>query len=105
MSSLVRLLVMKPSLLRIVSRSSAEQQSCSNSASKGSQDPTLQADTVQSNILYGSDTDGKKYQAVLNACLLNQDIESWDCGDSQPALSCSGGQKQRIVSSSKHAVA
>ncbi|XP_071507088.1 ATP-binding cassette sub-family C member 5-like [Diadema antillarum] len=56
--------------------------------------------TVQENILFGSKMDPQRYDAVLTACSLQQDMEILLDGDQteigERGINLSGGQKQRI---------
>eukprot|EP00759_Apiculatamorpha_spiralis_P001852 PhF_6_TR10612/c0_g1_i1/m.17118 len=58
-------------------------------------------DTVEGNILFGSDLDRAKLASVIHACQLELDIESWTGGLQQEigekGLNLSGGQKQRVA--------
>lgn len=60
----------------------------------------IQSGTVRDNILYGKPMDKNKYEKTINACALDKDINSFDCGDlteiGQRGINLSGGQKQRI---------
>jgi len=46
-----------------------------------SQTPWLQNATIKDNILFGSEYDEKRYKAVLEACALAADIETFAIGD------------------------
>lgn len=69
-------------------------------------------DTVKNNILFGSEFNEERYNAVIHACALAKDIEIWEAGDAteigEKGIVLSGGQKQRvslaraIYSNSKH---
>ncbi|ETN40586.1 uncharacterized protein HMPREF1541_04863 [Cyphellophora europaea CBS 101466] len=68
--------------------------------------------TIKENILFASDFDAQRYNAVLSACALERDLEILDAGDQtlvgEKGITLSGGQKQRIslaraiYSNSKH---
>lgn len=57
-------------------------------------------DTLQENILFGLPFDESKYQAVIECCSLQRDLELLASGDqteiSEGGSNLSGGQKQRI---------
>jgi ABC-type multidrug transport system fused ATPase/permease subunit len=56
--------------------------------------------TVRDNIIFGSEFDSVKYNAVIRACALTRDLENLDGGDlteiGEKGVNISGGQKQRI---------
>jgi len=56
--------------------------------------------TVRENILFGSEYDADRYEKVLDACCLRQDLAQWLAGDlteiGERGVTCSGGQKARI---------
>ncbi|KAL1958665.1 hypothetical protein VTO42DRAFT_4008 [Malbranchea cinnamomea] len=56
--------------------------------------------TIKENILFASDFDENRYEAVIKACALERDLEILDAGDQtlvgEKGISLSGGQKQRI---------
>ncbi|XP_035883030.1 canalicular multispecific organic anion transporter 1 isoform X2 [Phyllostomus discolor] len=60
----------------------------------------IQNGTIKDNILFGSEFDKKRYQQVLEACALLQDLEVLPGGDlaeiGEKGINLSGGQKQRI---------
>ncbi|XP_053524633.1 ATP-binding cassette sub-family C member 2-like, partial [Artibeus jamaicensis] len=60
----------------------------------------IQNGTIKDNILFGSELDEKRYQQVLEACALLQDLEVLPGGDlaeiGEKGINLSGGQKQRI---------
>ncbi|KAL1968343.1 hypothetical protein VTN77DRAFT_1872 [Rasamsonia byssochlamydoides] len=60
----------------------------------------LQNDTIRQNILFYSAFDQKRYEAVVDACGLTQDLEQLPAGDltevGERGTSLSGGQKQRV---------
>lgn len=64
------------------------------------QNPWLVSDTVRHNIIFASDFDQGRYNAVLDACELTHDLEILDDGDNtlvgERGITLSGGQKQRI---------
>lgn len=69
-------------------------------------------DTLRNNIIFGTDFNQERYDAVINACALKRDLEILDAGDSteigEKGVTLSGGQKQRVslaramYSNSKH---
>ncbi|XP_032738350.1 canalicular multispecific organic anion transporter 1 [Lontra canadensis] len=60
----------------------------------------IQNGTIKDNILFGSEFDEKRYQQILEACALLQDLEVLPGGDlaeiGEKGINLSGGQKQRI---------
>ena len=56
--------------------------------------------TVRENILYGNEYDEERYEKVIFACALVDDIKNLEAGDQtqigEKGISLSGGQKQRI---------
>lgn len=56
--------------------------------------------TVRENILYGNEYDEERYEKVIYACALVDDIKNLEAGDQtqigEKGISLSGGQKQRI---------
>ncbi|KAK2502399.1 hypothetical protein MC885_018384, partial [Smutsia gigantea] len=60
----------------------------------------IQNGTIKDNILFGSELDEKRYQQILEACALLQDLEVLPGGDQaeigEKGINLSGGQKQRI---------
>nr|XP_033799380.1 canalicular multispecific organic anion transporter 1 [Geotrypetes seraphini] len=60
----------------------------------------IQNDTLQANILFGSQLDEKRYQKVLELCALLPDLELLPAGDKteigEKGINLSGGQKQRV---------
>ncbi|XP_025736505.1 ATP-binding cassette sub-family C member 2 isoform X1 [Callorhinus ursinus] len=60
----------------------------------------IQNGTIKDNILFGSELDEKRYQQILEACALLQDLEVLPGGDlaeiGEKGINLSGGQKQRI---------
>ena len=56
--------------------------------------------TVRENILFGSDFDAARYNQVLDACCLREDIKHLSNGDlteiGERGVTLSGGQKQRV---------
>ncbi|RPA89809.1 hypothetical protein L873DRAFT_1831877 [Choiromyces venosus 120613-1] len=68
----------------------------------------LQSLTIKDNILFGSPYEEKRYNTVVKACGLSEDIEKLDAGDLTETWSCvnivltflvtlSGGQKARLA--------
>lgn len=60
----------------------------------------IQNATLQDNILFGRSMDRKRYEQVLQACALKQDLEILPGGDQteigEKGINLSGGQKQRV---------
>ncbi|KAF9932494.1 hypothetical protein FBU30_008067 [Linnemannia zychae] len=56
--------------------------------------------TVKDNILFGMPFDQKRYDAVIHACCLQQDLDMLPAGDQteigERGINLSGGQKQRV---------
>ncbi|KAI9346785.1 P-loop containing nucleoside triphosphate hydrolase protein [Zopfochytrium polystomum] len=56
--------------------------------------------TVRDSILFGSEYDATRYNAVIEACSLTRDLAAMDAGDQteigERGINLSGGQKQRI---------
>jgi ABC-type multidrug transport system fused ATPase/permease subunit len=56
--------------------------------------------TVRENILYGKEYDEERYEKVVHACALVDDIKNLEAGDQtqigEKGISLSGGQKQRV---------
>lgn len=65
-----------------------------------SQQAWLLNDTLRNNIIFGADFNEARYQAVIEACALQRDLEILDAGDEteigEKGITLSGGQKQRI---------
>ena len=65
-----------------------------------SQQAWIQNCTLKDNILFGKELDQKKYQKVLRACALKQDLLTLAGGDQteigEKGINLSGGQKQRV---------
>ncbi|KAF9129560.1 hypothetical protein BGW39_004033 [Mortierella sp. 14UC] len=57
--------------------------------------------TVKDNILFGKPLDQERYDAVLHACCLQQDLDMLPAGDQteigERGINLSGGQKQRVA--------
>ena len=66
-----------------------------------SQQPWLRNDCIKSNILFANPWNCERYQCVLDACCLLQDLDILLLGDStmvgERGVKLSGGQKQRIA--------
>ncbi|KAL7542622.1 hypothetical protein ACHAXR_012333 [Thalassiosira sp. AJA248-18] len=64
------------------------------------QTPFILSTTVRENILFGSSYDKERYEKVLDACCLRQDLLQWAAGDlteiGERGVTMSGGQKQRV---------
>lgn len=65
-----------------------------------SQTSWIQSGTIRDNILYGKPMETRRYNAAIEACALDKDINDFGHGDlteiGQRGLNLSGGQKQRI---------
>ncbi|KAK6910984.1 hypothetical protein I203_105019 [Kwoniella mangroviensis CBS 8507] len=66
-----------------------------------SQTPWLIGASIKENIVFGSEWDSKRYNAVVDACALRRDFEIFELGDEtevgEKGTTCSGGQKARIA--------
>jgi ABC-type multidrug transport system fused ATPase/permease subunit len=66
-----------------------------------SQIPWIMAGTVRENILFGRDMHPQRYQTVLAACALHEDLAAMPAGDEteigERGISISGGQKARLA--------
>lgn len=66
-----------------------------------SQIPWIENATIRDNILFGLPYDPIRYQKVLNACALSQDLRIFEDGDQTEVgaqgISLSGGQKWRLT--------
>jgi ABC-type multidrug transport system fused ATPase/permease subunit len=66
-----------------------------------SQTPWIENMSIKDNILFGLPYDETRYNKVLNACALTQDLALFDDGDSTEVgaqgISLSGGQKWRLT--------
>ncbi|KZV99859.1 hypothetical protein EXIGLDRAFT_668146 [Exidia glandulosa HHB12029] len=73
----------------------------SESISYCAQHPWLESKTIRENIVFGSPFDRERYDAVLNACVLIQDINQFEDGDAteigDKGIVLSGGQKARVA--------
>ncbi len=65
------------------------------------QEPWLQRGTVRDNILFGKSLDQQRYEQVLDACALTQDLQQLSAGDltdvGEGGAMLSGGQKARVA--------
>ncbi|XP_041349392.1 multidrug resistance-associated protein 5-like [Gigantopelta aegis] len=65
-----------------------------------SQEPWIINGTARENILFGKVKDEERYKAVIEACCLDKDFDTFGAGDcveiGERGLNISGGQKQRI---------
>ncbi|KDR85730.1 hypothetical protein GALMADRAFT_84830 [Galerina marginata CBS 339.88] len=67
------------------------------------QNPWLEHATIRDNVMFGSPApfDDARYQAVLDACGLRQDLSIFDAGDmteiGEKGITLSGGQRARIA--------
>jgi len=61
----------------------------------------LQNSTIRDNILFGKALNQDRYEAVLEGCALNPDLETFEAGDEteigEQGITLSGGQKQRVA--------
>ncbi|GBG71636.1 hypothetical protein CBR_g9052 [Chara braunii] len=75
--------------------------SVSGSMAYTAQDPWIQNATVQENILMGNQLDEEKYNQVINACALVEDLGMLQGGDQaeigEKGINLSGGQKHRVA--------
>lgn len=66
-----------------------------------SQSAWLVGASIKDNIVFGSEWNKRRYNAVVNACALRKDFEIFDLGDEtevgEKGTTCSGGQKARIA--------
>ncbi|EJD41418.1 hypothetical protein AURDEDRAFT_115494 [Auricularia subglabra TFB-10046 SS5] len=73
----------------------------SESVSFCTQHPWLQSKTIRENILFGAPFDAQRYNAVLEACALVQDLNQFENGDAaevgDKGIVLSGGQKARVA--------
>ncbi|XP_058218894.1 ABC transporter C family member 3-like [Rhododendron vialii] len=64
------------------------------------QSPWIQSGKIEENILFGEEMDRERYDQVLEACSLTNDLEILPFGDQtvigERGINLSGGQKQRI---------
>lgn len=62
--------------------------------------PWIQNATVRNNILFGQPMDHRKYQSIVSACCLDEDLKQLPYGDNteigEKGITLSGGQKARI---------
>ncbi|BGP20499.1 hypothetical protein JCM10213_007656 [Rhodosporidiobolus nylandii] len=69
--------------------------------SYAAQSPWLQDTSIRNNILFGEEYDEERYNEVIFACGLEDDIDALPEGDEtqvgEKGLSLSGGQKQRVA--------
>ncbi|XP_019082836.1 PREDICTED: ABC transporter C family member 8-like isoform X2 [Camelina sativa] len=65
-----------------------------------SQTSWIQSGTIRDNILYGKPMEARRYNAAIEACALDKDINRFGHGDlteiGQRGINLSGGQKQRV---------
>lgn len=65
------------------------------------QEAWLQTQSIRDNVLFGSEFDERKYQCVLEACCLIEDLLNFPDGDATKVgpkgINLSGGQKARIA--------
>lgn len=65
-----------------------------------SQSPWIQSGTIEENICFGKQMDRERYEKVLEACALKNDLNILPLGDQtiigERGINLSGGQKQRI---------
>ncbi|GAB9468196.1 Atp-binding protein [Globisporangium polare] len=66
-----------------------------------SQQPWIQNMSIKSNILFGEAFDADRYDAVLDACCLREDLALFPAGDEteigEKGVNLSGGQKARVA--------
>lgn len=92
----------KSSLLQVILRElplDSGSLSLNGSTSFASQEPWVFAASVRQNILFGSEFDHDRYNAVVKCCALLRDFEQFENGDLSiigEKGSLSGGQKARI---------
>ncbi|XP_058001306.1 ABC transporter C family member 3 isoform X2 [Hevea brasiliensis] len=64
------------------------------------QSPWIQSGTIEENILFGKEMDRERYERILEACSLKEDLEILSFADQtvigERGINLSGGQKQRI---------
>ena len=62
--------------------------------------PWIFSGTIRDNILFGNTPDSNRYQEVISACSLREDIDSYEAADmtmiGEKGVTLSGGQKARI---------
>ena len=72
----------------------------SGSLSYAAQSACVLNATVRDNILYGNEYDEARYDRVIEACALTEDLKNLSAGDQtqigEKGISLSGGQKQRV---------
>lgn len=65
-----------------------------------SQSPWIQSGTIKENILFGTQMNRGRYETVIKACSLQNDLDQLSLGDQtiigEKGINLSGGQKQRI---------
>ena len=61
----------------------------------------MRSATIRENILFGADFDTVRYEQVLQACALKEDLNSFEKGDEtvvgEKGINLSGGQKARVA--------
>ncbi|QRV86003.1 ABC transporter transmembrane region [Ceratobasidium sp. AG-Ba] len=64
------------------------------------QEAWIQNETIRNNILFGSEYDEERYNAVISQCALERDLSLFEAGDQtevgEKGLTLSGGQKARV---------
>ncbi|KAK4703719.1 hypothetical protein P7C70_g2503, partial [Phenoliferia sp. Uapishka_3] len=84
----------------VVRSTGADPSILTDTAAYCSQSPWLLSDTIKENILFGSQLNEARYQAVLDACALQTDLRQFELGDAtevgEKGTVLSGGQKARI---------
>lgn len=64
------------------------------------QEPWVFSGSIRQNIIFGQEMDKERYDAVINACALRRDLDSFPHGDQtligERGSSLSGGQKARV---------
>ncbi|EIW86976.1 pleiotropic drug resistance ABC transporter [Coniophora puteana RWD-64-598 SS2] len=67
------------------------------------QNPWLEHATIRANVIFGarSGFDEERYEAVLEACALNKDLDMFEAGDmteiGEKGITLSGGQRARVA--------
>ncbi|CAL5076762.1 unnamed protein product [Urochloa decumbens] len=86
-------------ILGEISKLLGEVQTCGSIACV-SQSPWIQSGTIEQSILFGTQMNRERYETVLEACSLKNDLDILPLGDQtiigERGINLSGGQKQRI---------
>ena len=91
-------------LLSILGETELKEGTMTKNVGKGvgyaSQEAWMRSATIRENILFGEEFDKERYDAIVKACALEEDLDSFACGDStmigEKGINLSGGQKARI---------